>query len=50
MTAQSLITTLVTGVITKSQIPNFHANLKSILIIRKRDKENSAIGKIVQLF
>jgi hypothetical protein len=50
MTAKALITTLVTGVITNSQIPNLRANLESILIIRIRDKEDSAIGKIIKLF
>jgi hypothetical protein len=44
------ITTLVTGVLTNSQIPNLHANLGSILIIRKRDKDDSAMGKIIKLF
>jgi hypothetical protein len=45
-----VITTLVTGVLTNSQIPNLHANLESILKIRKGDKEDSAIGKLIKLF
>jgi hypothetical protein len=45
-----VITKLVTGVITNSQISNIHANLETISVVRKRDEEDSAIGKIIKLF
>jgi hypothetical protein len=39
MTAKSVITTLVTGVITISQIPDLYAHLETIFVVRKGIKK-----------
>jgi hypothetical protein len=45
-----MITTLVPGVIKKTQIPNVHAHFETIFVVQKRDEEDSAIGNIIKLF
>jgi hypothetical protein len=45
----AVITTLVTGLRANGQIPNLNAHLKTIFVVRKRDKENFAKRKNNQI-